>query len=914
LEQFLCLKASAGSGKTFALTVRYISLLLKGVNVTSILTLTFTNKAALEMSERIYITLTSLGNDKSIMNAISNETNLSFDDIISKKQEIIKNFLNNELSIYTIDKFINKILREFSGYIDIGDDFSIDVDDEDLMLYKFLNSLDFKQFELLIHFSHSYNKKLNTIISLFKTLDEKNETLKIKEFDISIISTIKNEILNSAQIIKDYVNNSALSNSAKKSVEFNDIDSLLSKGKTWLSKNSLSEFTYFKKDKNISQLDTEFLNIKNNLEFYYKLQEAQILNSLFEIFNNFKEFRNNYKKDKNAFEFRDITNLVYDLLCNYIDKDFLYFRLDAKYNHILIDEFQDTSVLQYKILEPLINEIMSRSANEYKTFFYVGDIKQSIYRFRGGTKELFDWVIKNYSPLLKLKVLETNYRSSLNVVSFVNNVFDNIPTYEYHPQLINSKTDGYVEITSLYTQGEEKFIDIKNKLLELFDNGVNPKNIAILTYTNKDVLELYEYLHKNFPQLKIITEVTSKLINQNNIKACINLIKYYYFKEDIYMANFNSLIGNKVDNKIKLFVDLKHSPLIDILKEIAYYYELFDENFIKFIQSIDNYKDIVDFIYEIDNLDSSMVNKDNNGLQLLTVFKSKGLEFDTVLVLDRITKKNADKSALLFEYDDIYLNNIYYKSSNRENFDKEYENAIDNEKNLSINDERNILYVALTRAKNNMIIFKKDKQSVFEILEDSFSNKKIGSIYISENKVVNTKNKIVIDYIPLELGIQELTSNKNEEKTTNIKAKYFGLATHYCLEMMLEFNIKSLDFSIKLVKSKYNSYLLNSDFNNIYNRVLMLINNSEFKAIIKDSKYTKEQSIIYNKEIKIIDLLIQKNSEYIIVDYKTSKEKNDSHIKQVNLYKKAIKDIVKENTVKSYLVYLKEDNIDILEV
>ena len=169
MEQFLCLKASAGSGKTFALSVRYISLLLKDVNVTSILTLTFTNKASLEMSQRIYTTLQNLGDDEAIMQAISFQTKLSFDEILEKKDTILKDFINSELSIYTIDKFVNKILREFSGYLDISDDFGIVNDDEDLMLYEFLIALDFTNFDMLINFSHSYDKKLNSIISLFKT-------------------------------------------------------------------------------------------------------------------------------------------------------------------------------------------------------------------------------------------------------------------------------------------------------------------------------------------------------------------------------------------------------------------------------------------------------------------------------------------------------------------------------------------------------------------------------------------------------------------------------------------------------------------------------------------------------------------------------------------------------------------------
>jgi len=914
MEKFLCLKASAGSGKTFALTVRYISLLLQDVNVTSILTLTFTNKAALEMSTRIYETILDLGNDKSILEAISLQTNLSIDEILNKKDEILNNITVNELSIFTIDKFVNKILREFAGYINIDDDFSISNDDEDLMLYKFLNSLDSKEFESLIYFSHSYNKKLSSIIELFKVLDEKNEQYEVVDFNLEILNVLKTEILTNAQKIKEYVLQSKLSPSAKKAVDFNDIKTLLDKGKTWLSKDSLGEFTYFKKDKQIIELDDNFHKIKENLKYYYKLEEQKILNNLFNIFNNFKKFRLDYKKQKNSFEFRDITNLVYDLLSKYIDKEFLYFRLDTRYNHMLVDEFQDTSVLQYKILEPLIDEIILNNSDIYKTFFYVGDTKQSIYRFRGGNKDLFDYVIDKYSPNLKLQILDTNYRSSKSVVNFVNNIFQNVPAYEYYAQKVNSKTVGKVEITSLYLEDTYKFIDIKTMLEKLLEEGINPKNIAILTYTNKDVIELYEYLTQEFKKLKIITEVTSKLINQKNIKAAVNLIKYYYFKKDIYKANFNALIGNDVNLEIELILDIKTNKLENIVKQIAYYYNLLDENYIKFIEILGTYNNIVEFIFEIDNLEESMVNKDNIGLQILTVFKSKGLEFDTVMVLDRISKKNADKSSLLFSYQDINLNKIFYKNKNRENFDDDYNNAIQSEKELSLNDERNILYVALTRAKNNMIIFKKQKDSVFDNLNVDFSNQSIGELYINKSSKSDEIINKDINYIPLNLGIQEITTDKKVQSKDSIKAKYFGIATHYCLEMMKNFDKKSLEFSFKIMKSKYNTYLDELDFKDIKNRINILINNNQFKNIISNNEYFKEQSLIYNDELKIVDLLVKDDNKYIVIDYKTTKEKLPSHNTQVNFYKKAISNITNCSYILGYVVYLKEDNIEFVEV
>jgi exodeoxyribonuclease V beta subunit len=915
MKQFLALKASAGSGKTFALTVRYISLLLLDINPTSILTLTFTNKAAAEMSERIFNTLNNLSGDKTILNAISVETNLSIEKILAKKKDIFNKFISSELSIYTLDKFINKILREFSGYIDINDDFLIDNDNEDLMLYKFLISLDSKQFDLLINFSYQQEKKLNSILSLFKVLDEKNVEVKFEDFSASVLEDIIHNIMDSANKIKKFILSSNVSSAGFKAVEFNDVNQLLKKGKTWLTKESLCEFPYFKKAKPPIELDDDLDFIKNNLTLYYIYKQREILNNLFLIFNNFKEFRHDYKKAKNSLEFRDITNLVHELLTKFIDKDFLYFRLDIKYEHILIDEFQDTSVLQYKILEPLIDEIISESNDKYRTFFYVGDTKQSIYRFRGGNKELYDWLANKHKKNLELQILDTNYRSSNNVVNFVNSTFLGLTNYEYFAQKVNSKIEGYVEITSLYLEEDEKYKDLKVKLEELFKAGVSSSNIAILTYTNSDVLELYEYLSVCFPSLKILTELTSKLIKQKNVKALINLIKYFYFNEDIYRYNYNAIVGNDIATPLSVKISFKTNSLMQVVQFLANEYELIENNVIKFIEELNQYKDIVDFIYEIDNNDSVMLTKENSGLQILTVFKAKGLEFDTVIVLDRIKKKNADKSALLFEYEDIDLKNIYYKNASRKSFDETYKTAIENENNLVLSDELNILYVALTRAKNNLIIFKKDKESVFEYLGDSFTNYKYGKLYLNKANH-NTSPELEVVIIK-KINIKQQVVQKNDalDSVQNIKARYFGIATHYCLEMMKSFDTDSLVECLNIVKTKYSNYLNEEDFEDMYKRIEFLINDDKFMSIIKDKEFSKEQSLVFNDEIKIIDLLIKiSEDEYCIFDYKTTIDKHDSHLKQLELYNSAICEIANTKNVKSYLVYLKTNSVELVLV
>ena len=911
MKNYLALKASAGSGKTFALTVRYICLLLLGAKPNEILTLTFTNKAANEMSERIYKTLLTLGDDEAYLNAIENEVNLSKEEILGKKNILIKQFSNANLSIFTIDKFVNKILREFCGYIGISDDFEIKNDDIEKLSYEFLKSLNEKDFQTLIDLSFYEKKKFNSIFELFKTILEKNEDIEVINIDASLIELQKENILKEAFKIKESILSCAnASNSAKNAVDFETFEDLF--GRTWLEKENFEDYSYFKKCANESN-KSDFFKLKEELSIYYKIRAGFSLNKIFEVYLKFRDFKFEFNKNKNYLEFNDISNLVYDLLSTKIDKDFLYFRLDSNYSHILIDEFQDTSLLQYKILEPLIDEILSGDVTKFKTFFYVGDTKQSIYRFRGGKRELFDYVA-NTNKILEVEVLNTNYRSCENVINFVNELFLNLPNYEYFKQE-SVRTNGYVEvIKDTNLEEEEKFVNIAEKIEELLQNGVNFNDIAILTYTNDDVLSLYYYLKQKFPSIKISTEMTSKLINQQNVKAVINAIKYIYFKEEIYKENLNAIIGNKLLTTLDLEIVLEEKSVQEVIKELSKKLKIIDENIIKLIEVSSSFNNIVDFVYEIDKLEAIMENSESKGLQILTIFKSKGLEFHTVILLDRIKRKNVDKSSLLFDYENLELKNIFYKIKGYENFNEDYKKAIDKEKKLSLEDEINILYVAMTRAKNNMIIFKKEKSSVFDILNMNVC--KIGKIINSSNLVKNIEEKSIISYTPLNLGTQEKQITKEKElKENHLHSRYFGLATHYCLEMLNNFSFNDLKYTLNLARTRFSNYLSDKDFTDIENRLAHLINNDFFKFLITNSVLTSEQSLIYKEELKIIDLLIFKDDTYYILDYKTTKEELDEeHKNQVLYYKEAIKEIFKTSNVKSYLVYLKMDNCLMYEI
>lgn len=185
----------------------------------------------------------------------------------------------------------------------------------------------------------------------------------------------------------------------------------------------------------------------------------------------------------------------------------------------------------------------------------------------------------------------------------------------------------------------------------------------------------------------------------------------------------------------------------------------------------------------------------------------------------------------------------------------------------------------------------------------------------SQNLAKNYEKTEKVIYTPMNLGTQEKQISKEKEYEEDyLKAKYFGIATHYCLEMMNDFSVDNLNYSLNLAKTRYSNFLDEEDFIDIRNRILLLVNNEKFISLVKNSEFITEQSLVYKEEIKIIDLLLFKDNNYYIIDYKTTKEKSAEHITQVAFYKKAIKDIFKTQNVFSYLIYLHPSEVFISEV
>lgn len=898
-------EASAGSGKTFSLVVRYLSLLFSGESANKILALTFTNKAANEMQERIVNTLIDLEN-KGELGEIAKVLECSPEELISKRPEILKALLNADTKVMTLDKFFAKILRKFSLHVGLMPNFSTFESQHELkVMARFLTLINTQgKDEALIKLSLLASKRLADVFSLLNQLyAKKNEMGDIKFIPEDFVPH-EQMVMKAFKELQSLVFATDIGKRGRGTMELDTIDELMTK--TWIEKDSL-EYWDFKKFFQ-PRMDELLEEIKEGLYYYMKAKESHFLAELFSLLDTYIEAKMMVASSDEELSFDDITYLVFYLLKGEankgkIDSSFLYFRLDANINHMLLDEFQDTSTIQFEILRPLIDEMTSGlGSKERSSLFLVGDVKQSIYRFRGGKKELFYAVTDAYN--VQVDQLRTNYRSEKEVVEFVNKVFiDKIKGYV--PQLVKEDASkGYVEVIF----NDEVLETMVPTVKLLIEQGADVNDIAILTATNADGSKVEELLKAE--AIDVVTETTSKLINQKSIKALIEYLKFSYFNKQIYARNFFALIGQEPSRLYPC--DVNSPDLSSQLKKIVDKYKLYngDMNIFSFLEKLSNYKDIEAFLYEYERLDASAAQKELNGVRVLTVHKSKGLEYEHVIVLDRLGRGSSDKSPIIYEYDGVHLENIYLRMTKRASFDEQYSLALDKEKRLSKEDELNALYVAFTRAKESLFVIHKSKDSKFEDL--SLSVQTCGSLAL---KTIDEKQKTIypeINFRDFYYGTQADLLSQAKVDEQDYKAIEFGLCLHYTLEMMEGFNFDSLVQALVISKNKFGAVLSEEEFFSIEKRIVHLISHEEFLELSR-GKVHKEKAISYNEELRYIDLLIEKDNEWIVIDYKSSISYTQSHLKQVHFYKKAISEIT-SSPVRGFIAYALEKSLKLVEV
>ncbi|MBT8343769.1 MAG: Dna2/Cas4 domain-containing protein, partial [Sulfurovum sp.] len=298
--------------------------------------------------------------------------------------------------------------------------------------------------------------------------------------------------------------------------------------------------------------------------------------------------------------------------------------------------------------------------------------------------------------------------------------------------------------------------------------------------------------------------------------------------------------------------------------------------------------------------------------KIMTIHGSKGLEFEYVILLDKLTRKNSDKSALIYHYNDqLYIDKILYRIKGRENFDQAYKRIMDVRKVSELKDRKNILYVALTRAVEGLIVLRKPKDSIFD--EIHMEPMSVGGLRQSQTMDSALVPELVEGKVTISnYGTQEVLS-ADEEEEKDYEAILFGTALHYTLEMLGTFDAKSLSLAMLSLKNRYGLQLTDPSVEQIEVRIKNLIDHKEFQQLLDGAKITKEQSLSFEGELKQIDLLLEYEEHCLVIDYKSSKKYALKHQKQVRYYTKAIESITQKKT-KGMIVYILEDDISIEDV
>ncbi len=915
-RQCMALKASAGSGKTFALSVRFLALLFKGANPSEILTLTFTKKATAEMKERIldYLKILQKENledekekekSQNILKELEEKYRLNPSFVQNSAQKIYQRFLNAEIRISTIDAFFQSILRKFCWFVGLSTNFEVNEDTkahQQQLNASFLSALDNKQLEelsvfiaqCLSHDSYTSDSILEWLRFLKNKLYLFDPNKKESAFDEEGFLEKLRSLNRQIQSVE------TASDTAKKAIKCDDLRGFLNSSLTWLEKKS--EYRYFKKFKDeIPTLESECEEIENDLKRYYEVRES----ALFKKFPKFIQLYDKATSKIQALDFDAIKDKVHALLNGYeeMPAEFFYFRLDSKIAHILIDEFQDTSLNDYKILAPFIDEIKAGigQAKWHRSVFFVGDVKQSIYAFRGSFSSLFESVAKDFYH----DNLPFNHRSSPLIINYVNTIFkkayQNSPTAyleQKYPKASSNKhaRDGYVKVSLVADERELLLEQILQEAKNLLEHRIEPKDITLLCATNDDALEIKNYLQENLSAIRPSTESSAKLSQFVESKIIKNALEYALAEEPykpFYKHSVLKLAGYLHDDAIALAgFNPKKESVASFVWKVMELFELYGECAQTCLELAVGCEDANEFLEKLEAKEIASFKAE--GAQIMTIHKSKGMQFPYVIVCERLGKpKTNNSNQFLEEYSGTELIRLYYRMKNREVVDKDYARALDKEEAAKDHEETNVYYVAFTRAELGLIVVAKDK--------DQKKDKKE-----SKNKGMREK----LDLAPLEEGeiapvissqkepssasvvikphaygeqVQEIEEEPSDyEKNNDQEAINFGIALHKGLEYQYAYRIPKKSV---LEYLNYHHGFYGLDYQALEESLELFENDAKIQALFKNLALKGEVAFLFEGVVSRIDVLLwDKGQNLYVLDYKSSQNYQQSHKVQVSHY------------------------------
>ena len=906
-KQWLSIKASAGSGKTFSLTTRFIYLLFSGAKVSEILTLTFTIKAREEMQERILKTLHTLSNldddfDNNPYTLELIKLGLSKDFLKANIKHIYLDFLHSKNYIMTFDSFFSMVLKKFSFYVGLLSNYEIQTNcdySKDAFIESIKNMND-KKINDLIYFLYANNLKTKDILRFLKSF-------KINDFKPKVLyldSTWKENLINNYTELRLYILNfiddkNGVENIKKRlRLELNaesnitDILSLINGGIVFTD--TMIE-SLIKKGIDEDYLRTKLQHIKSHFVIYFKNREYEILNMIMALHKDFDKNKNALISMYNKLGFDDVSAFCLLLLYKHIDRDFFYFRLDSKINHILVDEFQDTNIMQYLILKPLIDEIKSGAGKDSlsnRSLFFVGDEKQSIYRFRGSDSRLFNAISKTLD--MQINTLDKNYRSAKNIIDFVNETFKN-QFENYKEQLSHKDSNGYVKIIT--REKDQIFESIKDRVLFLLGN--NRKDIMILTRNNDTAIEIRDYLNKQIDGIKISLQLKS--ITNPEFLSIKNALKYIHSKNPLYLKNAIKLNGGMFVNEMSFDItdDSKPSEIVLCVMDRL---QIFSKVALCVLTISFDYDELLDFINDLEKIDIDIDEDKKYDIRISTIHKSKGLEFDDVIVVE-YSKGSRDNDLFYYDYENLTLKQIYYlnNAKKRALVDSHFFDIYEKHQQERTLDSINLLYVAFTRAKESLYIIKPPKGGILNIIPLK-NEYEIGDD-VKNSTIPQTLDKNEPNIIKEEsFGKQNdfiVDSTPHYNKIAQIK----GIALHLAMEYALKYN--DFDDIKEILINRYGLFLNITQIESILHSSKKILDNEIFKSLLsKKPKIECELSYLdHTKALHRIDCLFIFEDSIYLFDFKSSALNLDSKQEQLRNYMDFAKNYFKDKKIFGYLCF-----------
>ncbi len=882
LTPYLACEASAGSGKTWQLSLRYVALLFEGHAPERILCLTFTNKAAKEMSERIAKLLESLERLPNELETLSSWLERSPASLIADLPAVRSRFLRAATRITTIDAFLHQILRSFSLHLGLSPLFEVGAQGEGAFFAHFYDRLlDEKGRDDLVALALEQHRSVESILEELQTLYKSESDLLAfapPPPDPEAIAQAEAGVHEAAAAVQALIlNHPEASNRAK--TQFDNGDPKVLAQKSWLNRETLN-YTTFKKCYS-PELDRRFEEFKAALKRWFDAREQAALWRLSRLQRAYSEAAIQSSQQARRLSFDDVTHLVYELLSknrSAIDGAFFYFRLDGAIEHLLIDEFQDTSTVQFEILRPIIEEFTAGGGTgaQLKSFFYVGDVKQSIYRFRGGNPHLFSAVQQLYGQI-KSQSLTHNYRSRPELVCFVNDHFAPL-IRSFLPQKPHRKAGGFVQVR----HGEEPIEGVIAHVDALLKAKIAPERIAVLAFSNKDGQAVAEALSDAFLDLKVATETTQLLIHQPPIEALIEACKWLYFDDKLALANFNRLRGADPFETLDRtpFEPLLHGVPLDLCHGLIEQFQLgSDGDLLRFLEWVGTLPSIEALLFNYSQLDATASSSIGQGLSVLTIHKSKGLEFDHLIVLDRLSSKRGESSRLILNHEGVALKSIHYRLGGREHVDPAYHQILSAQREEADRDTLNVLYVALTRARESLFIAAKPKSSAFSPLKLPEAVA-IGTFPAQSGEQTPVPESAPEPITPRPLGRQESARTDTEEESSNLPAKLFGLALHHTLEVMGRFDRPCADLALDSMRNHYGRLVAPEQ---IAGRIEALLEDGRLEQLLANRRAYREVPLVVSGEVMRLDLLLHDGHSWVVVDYKSGRH-NPAHTAQVARY------------------------------